>query len=69
MGAFGVFAQGQPSVPSTITLNNSMLTTTGGGAVGYRADGAHHQRHEHHRPDLRSGGARWDAEQRRYGHD
>ena len=40
MGAFGVFAQGQPSVPSTITLNNSMLTTNGDGAVGYRADGA-----------------------------
>ncbi len=39
-GAFGVFAQGQPSIPSIITLNNSMLTTTGGGAVGYRADGA-----------------------------
>jgi outer membrane autotransporter protein len=40
MDAFGVFAQGQPSVPSTITLNNSALTTTGYGAVGYRADGA-----------------------------
>ena len=40
IGAFGVFAQGQPSVPSTITLNNSMLTTTNVGAVGYRADGA-----------------------------
>src|SRR5580704_12637071 len=39
-GAFGVFAQGQPSIPSIITLNNSMLTTTGDGAVGYRADGA-----------------------------
>ena len=40
MGAFGVFAQGQPSVPSTITLTNSSLTTNGDGAVGYRADGA-----------------------------
>src|ERR1700722_3276475 len=39
-GAFGVFAQGQPSIPSIITLNNSMLTTAGSGAVGYRADGA-----------------------------
>jgi outer membrane autotransporter protein len=39
-GAFGVFAQGQPSIPSIITLNNSMLTTAGDGAVGYRADGA-----------------------------
>ena len=38
-GAFGVFAQGQPSVPSTITLNNSIITTTGPGAAGYRADG------------------------------
>jgi outer membrane autotransporter protein len=40
VGAFGVFAQGQTSVPSTITLNNSILTTTNVGAVGYRADGA-----------------------------
>jgi outer membrane autotransporter protein len=39
MDAFGVFAEGQPSVPSTITLTNSMLTTTNVGAVGYRADG------------------------------
>ena len=38
-GAFGVFAQGQPSVPSTITLNNSIIATTGPGAAGYRADG------------------------------
>jgi outer membrane autotransporter protein len=40
VGSFGVFAQGQPSVPSTITLNNSMITTSGDGAAGYRADGA-----------------------------
>ena len=39
MGAFGVFAQGQPLIPSTITLDNSTITTTGDGAVGYRADG------------------------------
>jgi outer membrane autotransporter protein len=39
MGAFGVFAQGQPSVPSTITLNNSTINTAGTGAAGYRADG------------------------------
>ena len=32
--------QGQPSIPSIITLNNSMLTTTGGAAMGYRPDGA-----------------------------
>ena len=35
----GVFAQGQPSVPSTITLDGSTITTTGDGAAGYRADG------------------------------
>ena len=39
VGAFGVFSQGQPSLPSTITLNNSTITTTGDGAAGYRADG------------------------------
>jgi outer membrane autotransporter protein len=39
MGAFGVFAQGQPSAPVTITLDNSTITTTGDGAVGYRTDG------------------------------
>jgi outer membrane autotransporter protein len=38
-GAFGAFAQGQPSIPSTITLNNSTITTMGDGAAGYRADG------------------------------
>jgi outer membrane autotransporter protein len=49
MGAFGVFAQGEPqeSAPSSITLNNSMITTgnatstsaiAGAGAAAYRAD-------------------------------
>ena len=68
MGAFGVFAQGQPSIPSIITLNNSMLTTTVV-APWATAPTAPPSAPRIPPPRPPSGGARWDAEQRRYGYD